>query len=153
MSEYIHRLDSAGIKHMIKQLSLEFDTRGRGTYEITEQVQRLVAESGFKTGLCHLFLHHTSASIILCENADPSVRQDLETYMARLVTDGDRLFSHRDEGPDDMAAHLRSILTQAELNLPIESGRCALGTWQGIYLWEHRLTPHRRRLTLTLLGE
>ncbi len=138
---------------MIKQLSLDLDTRGRGTHEITERVQRLVSESGIKIGLCHLFLHHTSASIILCENADPSVRQDLETYMARLVTDGDRLFRHREEGPDEMAAHLRSILTQAELSLPIKGGRCALGTWQGIYLWEHRLTPHRRRLTVTLLGD
>ena len=138
---------------MIAQHRFEVATRGRGTYDITRQVADAVRGSAVATGLCHVFLHHTSASLILCENADPTVRRDLEAFMARLVHDGDRLFEHTDEGPDDMPAHIRTILTKMDLTLPISGGRCALGTWQGIYLYEHRTAAHRRQVTVTLQGE
>ncbi len=138
---------------MISQQTSTIPTQGRGTYEITAQVQAMVRSSGLKTGLVHLFVHHTSASLILCENADPTVRHDLETFMARLVPDGATWFEHNDEGPDDMPAHVRTILTQSSLTVPLTEGRCALGTWQGIYLWEHRRSPHHRRLTITVQGE
>jgi len=137
---------------MTHQESLVIDTRGRGTYAITRAVGEIVARSAIDTGLCHLFVHHTSASLILCENADPAVRDDLETFMRRLVTDGDPAFSHADEGPDDMAAHIRSVLTKMDLTLPVTQGRLALGTWQGIFLWEHRYAAHRRRVTVTIQG-
>ncbi len=127
-------------------------TEGRGTYDITDIVQTSVADSGVSSGLCHVFICHTSASLILCENADPAVRRDLETFMARAVPDGDPEFVHTAEGPDDMPAHVRSILTQTDLNMPVREGRCALGTWQGVYLWEHRHRAHRRRLILTVTG-
>jgi secondary thiamine-phosphate synthase enzyme len=138
---------------MVFQQSFQIDTRGRGSYAITEQVQRLLQQSGITRGICQVFVHHTSASLMLCENADPEVRADLERFMARLAPDGDPLFQHVDEGPDDMPAHIRSILTGQFLSVPVAGGRCALGTWQGVYLWEHRTHPHRRRLTLTLIGE
>ena len=138
---------------MVIQQQLQIETRGRNTYNITAQVSQAIEASGIRTGICQLFVHHTSASLILCENADPSVRSDLEGFMSRLVPDGDRRFDHSQEGPDDMAAHIRSILTQMDLGFPITNGRPALGTWQGIYLWEHRVHPHRRHLTLTLYGE
>ena len=137
---------------MIKQFQLSVQTRGRGSYEITREVQRRAAESGVRNGLCHVFVHHTSASLILCENADPRVRSDLETFMVRLVPDGDPVFEHMDEGPDDMAAHVRSILTKMELTIPVSSGRPALGTWQGVYLWEHRHHGHQRKVTVTVTG-
>ena len=137
---------------MIHQQNLQFDTRGRGTYEISREIQRVVAESGVTTGLCHVFCHHTSASLTLCENADPSVRRDLETFMARLVPDGDPGYEHSMEGPDDMPAHIRAILSKMDLTLPVSGGCAALGTWQGVYLWEHRTSPHRRRLTITVQG-
>jgi secondary thiamine-phosphate synthase enzyme len=137
---------------MIEQKILTLATQGRGTYDITGEVADAVSSAGASTGLCHVFVHHTSASLILCENADPTVRRDLETFMAGLVPDGDRRFAHTDEGPDDMAAHLRSILTKMDLTIPITDGRCALGTWQGIYLYEHRTRPHRRRITVTVSG-
>jgi secondary thiamine-phosphate synthase enzyme len=132
--------------------SLAVATRGRGTYEITESVQRAVQASGVQAGLCNVFVHHTSASLIVCENADPSVRADLERFFARLVPDGDPLFRHTMEGPDDMPAHVRSVLTQASLGLPVAGARCDLGTWQGVYLWEHRARPHLRRLTISVIG-
>lgn len=138
---------------MIVQQSLAVSTRGRGTYEVTAEIARLVRESGIHTGLCHCFIQHTSASLILCENADPGVRRDLESFLARLVPDGDPLFEHDAEGPDDMPAHVRSIVTKMDLTLPIREGRLALGTWQGVYLYEHRARPHRRELCLTLMGE
>lgn len=138
---------------MIRQTSLTVATQGRGSYEITDAIARFVADAGIETGLCHVFVHHTSASLMLCENADPTVRRDLEAFMARLVPDGDDLFQHQDEGPDDMPAHVRTVLTQTGLSLPVTGGRCALGTWQGVYLWEHRTAPHRRRVTLTVLGD
>ena len=137
---------------MTHQESFVIDTRGRGTYMITRAVGDVVAKSGIDKGLCHVFVHHTSASLILCENADPAVRDDLETYMRRLVTDGDPGFRHADEGPDDMAAHIRSVLTKMDLTLPVSQGRLALGTWQGIFLWEHRYAAHRRRVTVTVQG-
>ncbi len=138
---------------MVHRESLTLDTRGRSTYEITGPVQEVVSRSRITSGLCNIFLKHTSASLIVCENADSTVRRDLETFAARLVPDGDPAFVHDLEGPDDMPAHIRSILTQASITLPVEHGRCELGTWQGLFLWEHRTTPHRRRLTITVLGD
>lgn len=138
---------------MIAQKRLTLATGGRGTYEITRYVDQAVRESGIRTGICHVFIHHTSASLVVCENADPTVRRDLEAFMARLVPDGDPLFRHRDEGPDDMPAHVRAILTKMDLTLPVSDGRLALGTWQGIYLYEHRTHDHRRQATVTVSGE
>lgn len=134
------------------QRSFEIQTRGRGSYGITDRVRSVVTESDIETGLCHVFVHHTSASLMLCENADPQVRQDLETFMAQLVPDGDPMFRHDDEGPDDMPAHVRSVLTQTGLSIPVRNGQCALGTWQGIYLWEHRTASYRRHVTVTVMG-
>lgn len=138
---------------MIVQQRLTVATRGRGTYDVTREVVQAVRESGIATGLCHIFVHHTSASLILCENADPTVRRDLEAFMSRLVPDGDPLFDHTQEGPDDMPAHVRSILTKMDLTVPVSGGRCALGTWQGIYLYEHRTHAHSRQVTVTVSGE
>lgn len=138
---------------MYRQSTITVNTDGRGTYDLTRDVQRIVAEAGIGTGLCNLFICHTSASLMLCENADPAVMRDLETFMARQAPDGDPMFTHTAEGPDDMPAHIRSVLTQSDLNLPIAGARCALGTWQGIYLYEHRYAPHTRRVIATLQGE
>ena len=138
---------------MIEQKTLELRTRGRGTTEITAEVARAVAQSGVRKGLCAVFLQHTSASLILCENADPDVRRDLETILARLAPDGDSAYVHDTEGPDDMAAHARSILTSNSFTIPVGDGRLMLGTWQGLYLWEHRLAPHSRSLVVTVMGE
>ena len=138
---------------MITQQRLDISTRGRGTYSITSQVQDAVRASGIRTGVCHVFAQHTSASLILCENADPTVQDDLEAFMARLVPDGDRLFEHTAEGPDDMPAHVRAILTKMDMTLPVADGRCALGTWQGIFLYEHRAQGHQRHVMLTISGE
>lgn len=135
------------------QSRLVIATAGRGTYDITTEIGRGVNASGVARGLAHLFVHHTSASLIICENADPAVRMDLEAFMARQVPDGDPLFRHVDEGADDMPAHVRSILTQTSLTLPVADAGLILGTWQGIYLWEHRRRPHRRTLTITVNGE
>lgn len=135
---------------MITQNQLNISTQGRGTYEITDKVQGAVVTSGIETGLCHVFVHHTSASLILCENADPTVRQDLETFMSHIAPDGDPMFDHVDEGPDDMPAHVRTVLTQTGLSIPVTDGRCALGIWQGVYLWEHRSNGHRRKITITV---
>jgi secondary thiamine-phosphate synthase enzyme len=134
------------------QTTLTFRTRGRGTTEITSEVERAVRASGVATGLCSVFLQHTSASLILCENAAPAVRQDLETILSRLAPDGDAVYRHDDEGPDDMAAHARTVLTASSLQIPVTAGRLALGTWQGIYLWEHRRAPHTRRVVVTVMG-
>jgi len=138
---------------LISQHELTIATRGRGIYELSADVQQAVGHSGITTGLCSVFIRHTSASLMLCENADPDVMRDMEAFMARQVPDGDPLFTHTAEGPDDMPAHVRSVLTQSDLNLPVQDGRCALGTWQGIYLWEHRLAPHTRRVIVTIQGE
>jgi secondary thiamine-phosphate synthase enzyme len=133
--------------------SFTFQTRGRGTYEITDRIDRVVRSSGITRGLCTVFLHHTSASIILCENADPSVRRDLERFFAKLVPDGSPDFQHSAEGDDDMPAHVRTILTQNSLTMPVDRGRCDLGTWQGVFIWEHRTAPHGRRVTISVVGE
>jgi secondary thiamine-phosphate synthase enzyme len=132
--------------------SFSVGTKGRGTYEITDQVAATVRKAGIDRGLCTVFVHHTSASLIVCENADPSVRADLERYFSRLVPDGDPLFRHTAEGPDDMPAHIRSILTATSLSIPVADSAIDLGTWQGIYLWEHRTDPHRRRITVSIVG-
>ncbi|MCU7872941.1 MAG: secondary thiamine-phosphate synthase enzyme YjbQ [Candidatus Thiodiazotropha sp. (ex Lucinoma borealis)] len=138
---------------MVVQERVQIQTQGRNTYDITNRVVEVISQAGFTTGICQLFIQHTSASLILCENADPTVRSDLERIMARLVPDGDPLFDHTMEGPDDMPAHIRSILTKMDLSVPIRQGRPALGTWQGIYLWEHRTHPHQRQVMITLYGE
>jgi secondary thiamine-phosphate synthase enzyme len=127
-------------------------TRGRGLYEITDQIAARVQAARFQTGLATLQLLHTSASLLIQENADPEVRRDLERFFSRLVPDGDALFRHRAEGDDDMPAHVRTALTTVNLSLPVVSGSLALGTWQGIYVWEHRTVPHTRNLVLHLLG-
>jgi secondary thiamine-phosphate synthase enzyme len=139
---------------MLRQSStvLNFQTSGRGLVDITEPALQWVAASRFATGLLTLFIRHTSASLLIQENADPQVRADLDRFFARLVPDGDPLFRHRDEGPDDMPAHVRSALTAVQLGIPIHEGRVALGTWQGIYLWEHRSHPHRREVVLHVVG-
>ena len=138
---------------MIHQRTLTVATSGRGTIEITGEVERVIAGSGVRTGLCNVFIRHTSASLIVCENADPSVRQDLERFAARLAPDGDPIFRHTLEGPDDMPAHVRSILTQTALTIPVANGEPALGSWQGVFVWEHRTHPHRRSIVVTVLGE
>ncbi|MDZ7643404.1 MAG: secondary thiamine-phosphate synthase enzyme YjbQ [Woeseiaceae bacterium] len=138
---------------MIAQSEITIATGGRGAYAITDAVQRAVAQAGVQRGFCQVFIRHTSASLMLCENADPAVLRDLEAWMGRAVPDGDPLYTHTAEGPDDMPSHVRSILTHADLNLPVRDGACALGTWQGVYLWEHRHAGHERRVLLTISGE
>jgi secondary thiamine-phosphate synthase enzyme len=138
---------------MLNQFHLTLETLGRGMISITDQIESLVAKTNVITGLCHIFLHHTSASLILCENADPLVQRDLESFMQRLTPDGDPLFKHVDEGPDDMPSHVRTILTSSFLVVPITEKKLGLGRWQGIYVWEHRLENHKRRMTITIQGE
>ena len=138
---------------MISQSEIRLKTAGRGTYDLSQDVHEAVNNSGIDAGLCHVFVCHTSASLMLCENADPSVMRDMESCMAKQVPDGDPMFTHTAEGPDDMAAHVRSVLTGSDLNLPVRNGRCALGTWQGVYLWEHRRAPHDRRIIVTVQGD
>jgi secondary thiamine-phosphate synthase enzyme len=137
---------------MAHRTSFEVATRGRGSYDITDRVTAAVASSGTRDGLATVFVHHTSASLMVCENADPSVRRDLEAFFARLVPDGDPIFSHDAEGDDDMPAHVRTILTQTSIAVPVAAGRLDLGTWQGLYLWEHRTAGHRRTISVTVLG-
>ncbi|GAB3678887.1 secondary thiamine-phosphate synthase enzyme YjbQ [Salinisphaera aquimarina] len=134
------------------QETLTFDTPGRSTRDITADVQRVVRDKGVNTGVCHVFIRHTSASLMICENADPSVRADVERWMAKTVVDGDPMFEHDMEGPDDMPGHIRSILTGMDLSVPITDGALNLGTWQGIYLYEHRSATHRREVVVTLLS-
>ncbi|MDQ2104269.1 secondary thiamine-phosphate synthase enzyme YjbQ [Azospirillum isscasi] len=128
-------------------------TRGQGLFEMTEPVARWVAAQGMGTGLLTVFCRHTSASLVIQENADPDVRTDLERFFKRLVAEDPALYDHTLEGPDDMPAHIRSALTTVQLSIPVLDGRMALGTWQGIYLFEHRTRPHDRSLVLHLLGE
>jgi secondary thiamine-phosphate synthase enzyme len=137
---------------MTHQTTLEIATAGRGTRDITAAVAEAVARSGLRCGLVHVFVQHTSCSLTVTENADPDVRRDLETVMARLAPDGDPAYRHDAEGPDDMAAHVRSMLSGTSVSVPVGGGRPLLGTWQGIYLWEHRTAPHRRRVVVTVLG-
>ena len=134
------------------QAILTFSTRGRGTLDITEAVAGVVQQAGIEVGLIHVFVQHTSCSLLITENADPDVRRDLETVAARLAPDGNPAYRHDAEGPDDMAAHARSMLTHTGLSVPVGGGRLLLGTWQGIYLWEHRTSPHRRAVVVTVLG-
>ena len=138
---------------MVHQQQLRFSTDGRGTYNISPQIGDVIKKSGVRTGICQIFILHTSASLILCENADPTVREDLDAFMKRLVPDGDSLFKHKDEGPDDMPAHIRTILTESSLSIPIHDGKENLGIWQDIYLWEHRTSSFKRNLTVTIIGE
>jgi len=138
---------------VIAQTTLEFRTRGRGTTDIGAEIQRAVAASGIRKGVCTVFLQHTSASLILCENADPDVRRDLETLLSRLAPDADSAYVHNAEGPDDMAAHARSILTSNSLTIPVADGKLMLGTWQGLYLYEHRHAGHARSVVVTVMGD
>ncbi len=138
---------------MIVQERLTVDTKGRGTTAVSESVERIVSASGVETGLCHVFVQHTSASLMLCENADPQVRKDMERFMAHVVPDGDPMFAHDTEGPDDMPAHIRTVMTGAGVTVPVSRGRCALGVWQGIYLWEHRYEGSTRSIVVTVQGE
>jgi len=137
----------------IIQDTLSVHTRGRGTYNVTASVEKLIRNSGIETGLCHVFIRHTSASLIITENADPDVRRDLETIFRRLAPDGDPAYYHTMEGDDDMSAHIRTVLTQTEMNLPISHGRLALGTWQGLFVWEHRTGSFDRQLVVTMQGQ
>jgi secondary thiamine-phosphate synthase enzyme len=132
---------------------LTLTTRGRGLVEFTDQVERWLAENEFRDGLLTIHLRHTSASLLIQENADPDVRRDLEAFFQRLVPDGDSLFLHTTEGDDDMPAHVRTALTTVNLSIPVRAGQMALGTWQGIYLWEHRRRSHTRRVALHFIGE
>ena len=139
---------------MIRQtlVTLKVSTKGRGFQEITRQVQACVGDAGVQTGLCTLHLQHTSASLLIQENADPDVRRDFERFFARLVPDGDPLFVHTAEGEDDMPAHVRTALTAVNLGVPVADGRLCLGTWQGIYVWEHRRAPHTRSIVVHVIG-
>lgn len=139
----------------MKQLQHRFEivTRGRGLYEMASAVAQWLAASGLREGLLTLFVRHTSASLLVQENADPEVRDDLERFFARLVPDGDSMFKHRSEGPDDMPAHVRAALTLSQLSIPVSAAKLALGTWQGIYLFEHRRAGHRREIAAHLIAE
>lgn len=137
---------------LIHQSLISVVAGARTALDITDRVMAIVADSGVKTGLAHVFIMHTSASLMICENADPDVRGDMETFFGRLVPDGDPMFRHRTEGDDDMAAHVRSVLTHTDLTLPVSEGRLALGTWQGIFLWEHRYRGYERRIMVTVCG-
>ena len=134
------------------QQNFDIRTRGRGTQEITAEVARIAAASGIATGVVHVFVQHTSCSLLITENADPAVRADLETLARRWAPDGDPAYRHADEGDDDMAAHARSVLSGSSVSVPLGGGRLLLGTWQGIYLWEHRSDAHLRRIVVTVSG-
>lgn len=132
--------------------TLGIRTPGRGLHEITRQVKEAVAGSGVEDGLCTIFIRHTSASLLIQENADPSARRDLEAWLDRHIPEGDPLFTHTEEGPDDMPSHIRSALTATSLGIPVVSGGLALGRWQGIYVWEHRRSPHTREVVVSVAG-
>ena len=134
------------------QKQLIVATKGRGFYPLNHLLRELINEQRLEAGLCHCFVHHTSASLVIMENADPDVLHDLESFISRLVVDGDPVFTHTAEGPDDMSAHVRTALTHTDLAIPIRGSRLGLGTWQGVFLWEHRTSAHRRQLTVTLDG-
>jgi len=134
------------------QHGFEVSTRGRGTTEITTEVATIVRAADIQTGMANIFVLHTSCSIILTENADPSVRHDLETLARRWAPDGDPSYRHQDEGDDDMAAHGRNIVAGSSITVPVQQGELLLGTWQGIFLWEHRTHSHRRRIVVTVIG-
>lgn len=132
---------------------LTIATRGKGLYEFTAQIAQWMSGLSVETGLLTVFVQHTSASLLIQENADPDVKHDLNVFFSRLAPEDNRLYIHTDEGPDDMPAHIRAALTPTQLSIPVENGRMALGTWQGVYLFEHRSSPHRRRVVLHLMGE
>ncbi len=132
---------------------LVVDTPGEGLHECTDRVAAVVRTAGVRTGTCTVFIRHTSASLTIQENADPSARRDLERWLARLAPPGDALYTHTAEGPDDMPSHIRAALTDVSLTIPVMDGRLALGTWQGIHVWEHRTRPHRRRVAVVVAGE
>lgn len=137
---------------IVKQSKFSVATDGRGSYDISAQIRDCVEKSTVEIGVAHVFLQHTSASLMFCENADPDVRRDLETWMSAAVTDGDPAFMHDAEGPDDMAAHIRTMLSGSDLSFAVGGGRALLGTWQGIYLWEHRTHAHVRNVVVTVQG-
>jgi len=138
---------------MTSQESIQIRSRGRGTYNITDAVAEIAARSGVQTGWVNVFVRHTSCSLIITENADPDVRHDLETLAGRWAPDGDTAYRHDCEGDDDMAAHARSVLTDVSLTIPVGNGRLLLGTWQGVFLWEHRARPHQREIIVTVSGD
>ncbi len=137
---------------VLQQFQAHTQTTGRGLFNITDEIAAFIIKSSISQGLCHVFLQHTSASLVLCENADSQVQKDLEAFMCRLIPDGDPLFQHIQEGPDDMPSHVRSVLTQNSLTLPIYQGQLALGIWQGVFVWEHRLRGYKRKWLLTMMG-
>ena len=145
-------MDSQAHQPVWFQQTLEVFTEGRGTVDVTEKVANVVIQANVRLGLCHIFIQHTSASVILTENADRNVHDDLERFMESTVRDSNRLYRHDSEGPDDMPSHIRSVLINASLSIPVSKGQLALGIWQGIYLWEHRLRPHNRTLVVTVHG-
>lgn len=136
----------------VHQAAVTVPTRGAGTYEITDAVAAEVERSGFRAGVAHVFCRHTSCSLVMMENADPTARRDLERWLDRLVREDDRDFQHTLEGPDDMPSHIKMALTRTSEGLPFAEGRLLLGSWQGIFLWEHRRAPHRRRVVVTVMG-
>lgn len=138
---------------MIHHEVLTLKTPERGLTALTREVQDIVSSSGVGRGVCTVFVHHTSASLTINENADPDVQADLDDYLNRLVMDGDPQYRHDAEGPDDMAAHIRTALTQTSISIPVQRGKCELGTWQGIFLWEHRTHSHHRKISVTVMGE
>lgn len=135
---------------MTSHQSIQLKTQGQGLYEFTQKVSSLVSQAAIKNGLCNLFVQHTSASLIIQENADPTAQADLENWLNRLVPENDPLYTHTFEGADDMPAHIKSVLTATSLSIPIIDGKLALGTWQGVYLWEHRHAPHTRKVIISL---
>ena len=137
----------------VYQETLEIRTHRAGTLEITDELNQILRKSGIAAGMLSVFVQHTSASLIIMENADPSARDDLEAFFDRLVPPNEPYFTHTYEGPDDMPSHIKMVLTQTNQQVPITSGRLALGTWQGVFLWEHRTSPHRRRLIVTVMGD
>lgn len=137
---------------MVVNKVIQIHTSGQGLYEITPEVEAIIEETAVSQGLCTVFLQHTSASLLIQENADPSARSDLERWLNRLVPEKDELYRHTAEGPDDMPAHIKSMLTATNLSIPVSAGQLCLGTWQGIYLWEHRKASHRRKLVVSILS-
>jgi secondary thiamine-phosphate synthase enzyme len=138
---------------MVTQQTITIETNGRGFTLLTQRVAAVVQSAGALTGLCNVFIRHTSASLLISENADPAVRRDLERFMQRIIPDGSPDYEHDAEGPDDMPAHIRSALTPVTLAIPVRDGRLLLGTWQGIYLWEHRFEAQSREIVVTVIGE
>ena len=138
---------------MPRQISIRVSTRPRAFEMITHEVEHAVANAGVQTGVCHVFIRHTSASVMITENADSAVRRDLERFMQRIAPDGSAEYEHDTEGPDDMPAHIRTVLSGSSVTVPIIDGRLGLGTWQGIYVWEHRSHRHTREIVITVVGE